>query len=142
MNTHRPRRALRAALLAAVCAGTASAADLTITLDPVADSDGTVMLALYSSASSFRETLHAAQQAPAIAGTMQFTFSNLAPGDYAVMVMHDRNGNGELDTNLLGLPREPWGASLQGKRVFGPPGWEDTRFTVPADGYALSITLR
>jgi uncharacterized protein (DUF2141 family) len=39
----------------------------------------------------------------------EFVFDGLAPGRYAVAAYHDVNGNGELDTSLLGLPAEPYG---------------------------------
>jgi uncharacterized protein (DUF2141 family) len=35
----------------------------------------------------------------------------LAPGRYGVAVYHDLNANGKLDTNVLGIPREPYGYS-------------------------------
>jgi len=57
------------------------------------------------------------------------------------MVYHDVNDNAKLDTNLLGLPTEPWGASLQGKRVFGAPGWKDTRFELSESDFSLTIRL-
>lgn len=38
-------------------------------------------------------------------------FEGLAPGRYAVLVFHDANGNGELDRNFIGIPREPLGFS-------------------------------
>jgi len=69
------------------------------------------------------------------------TFNGLDAGEYAVMVFHDVNGNDKLDTNLLGMPSEPWGASLQGKRVFGAPGWDDTRFSVADTNVSIAIKL-
>ena len=48
------------------------------------------------------------------------TFADLAAGDYAVLVFHDENGNGRLDLNFLGIPREPLGFSNR-YRGKGPP---------------------
>ena len=42
--------------------------------------------------------------------------------------MHDENGNGELDANFVGIPREPWAFSNNARGNFGPPTWEDTKF--------------
>ena len=33
----------------------------------------------------------------------------LAPGEYAFCIYHDTNSNGELDTNLVGIPKESFG---------------------------------
>jgi len=37
-------------------------------------------------------------------------FSGLTPGEYAIAVFHDANGNGKLDT-FLGIPQEGFGFS-------------------------------
>ena len=60
---------------------------------------------------------------------------------YPSPVFHDVNGNGEMDTNLLGLPLEPWGVSNNAKSNFGPPSWEDIRFEIPAAGTQQTIEL-
>ncbi len=36
-----------------------------------------------------------------------FVFKDLQPGAYAVLVTHDENGNGTLDSNMIGMPVEP-----------------------------------
>jgi uncharacterized protein (DUF2141 family) len=63
-------------------------------------------------------------------------------GSYAIGCVHDENGNGKLDTNLLGIPKEGVCASndAQGKR--GPPSWKDARFDFKVDGAALPIHVR
>ena len=66
----------------------------------------------------------------ASAGTMRFQANGLQRGEYAVRVLHDKNGNGELDTNLVGMPREPWAMSNNAKGNFGPPSWTDVKFQV------------
>ena len=43
-------------------------------------------------------------------GNLQTSF-NLEPGDYAVAIYHDENGNGQLDKRLFGIPKEPYGFS-------------------------------
>ena len=119
----------------------AKKSDLTITVKPVAESTGYLMLALYDSAESFRKkTVHAIRQ-PAVTGDMTVTIPDLPHGTYAVMAFQDLNDNGKLDTNLIGIPKEPWGGSLQGKTVFGAPGWSDTRFDVTASQRAVTIEL-
>ena len=133
-----------AALLILPCASalsTAAAADLTVTISSVEKAEGKIMLAIYDSEDNFRKTEKIATSKPATSGDMVFSFSDLTAGAYAVMVFHDRNSNGKLDTNLLGIPKEPWGGSLQGKSVFGAPGWADTQFELTDAGMSISITL-
>lgn len=143
MNTrHITRQITVATLFTATLAGQALATDLTVTVGPVKEASGHVMLAVYDSKETFRDTVLTAQRAPAVEGEMVFTFPDLEAGEYAVMVIHDINGNDKLDTNLLGMPSEPWGGSLQGKRVFAAPDWDDTRFSIADDDVSLAIALR
>ncbi len=66
-------------------------------------------------------------------------FHHVAPGDYAVAVLHDENDNGHLDTGLFGIPTEGYGASNDAHRTFGPPRYQDARFHF--DGRALSLLV-
>ncbi len=42
-------------------------------------------------------------------------FEDIAPGTYALAVIHDENMNGKLDTNWLGVPTEGYGFSNDAK---------------------------
>ena len=53
----------------------------------------------------------------------------LAPGDYAIAVVHDENGNGKLDT-FAGIPREGVGFSRNPVLRFGAPSFASASFTV------------
>ena len=52
---------------------------------------------------------------------------DVAPGAYALTLLHDENGNGRLDT-FMGVPREGFGFSRNPAIRFGPPPFEDVRF--------------
>jgi uncharacterized protein (DUF2141 family) len=76
-------------------------------------------------------------------GKASFMFSHLVPGDYAVIVFHDENGNDQLEHNLLHLPAEPIGFS-NGFRltVFsGLPNFDKLRFAVGALARPVEITV-
>ena len=54
-----------------------------------------------------------------------FDFKDLAEGDYAMALLHDEDENGEMRTNLIGLPREGWAVSNDAPpRMFGAPSFE------------------
>jgi uncharacterized protein (DUF2141 family) len=46
------------------------------------------------------------QRVPAKATSVRCVFADLAAGTYAVAVLHYENGNGTMDTNFLGIPKE------------------------------------
>lgn len=81
------------------------------------------------------------QTVPVTAQTMQCAFPDLPAGTYALAVFHDENGNGKLDTNLLGMPAEGVGTSNNRRPFIGPPTWGGSKFVV-AGNVALNITLR
>ncbi len=54
----------------------------------------------------------------------------LEDGDYAISIFQDLNGNGELDTNFIGIPTEPYGFSNNARGRFGPPNYEDCVFNL------------
>ncbi|MET0372405.1 MAG: DUF2141 domain-containing protein [Sphingobium sp.] len=53
----------------------------------------------------------------------------LAPGSYAIALIHDENGNGRLDT-MLGIPREGVGFSGNPAIRFGAPSFRSARFVI------------
>ncbi len=73
-------------------------------------------------------------------GEVSVEFENLPPGRYAIKLYHDVNGNGELDTNMMGLPIEAYGFSGE-SGTLGPPPFEAAAFDVVA-GEKNSVTVR
>jgi uncharacterized protein (DUF2141 family) len=66
-------------------------------------------------------------------------FQDIAPGIYALVVAHDENMNGKLDTNWLGVPMEGYGFSNNVKVWLGVPSFSATSF--PFDGKNLYLTI-
>ena len=67
-------------------------------------------------------------------------FADLGPGVYAVTVLHDENGNGKMDTDWMGIPKEGYGATRDAKGFMGPPKFKDAAFTYK--GGALTMQVR
>ena len=44
-------------------------------------------------------------------------FLDIAPGTYALAVIHDKNMDGKLATNFLGVPTEGYGFSYDGENL-------------------------
>lgn len=60
-------------------------------------------------------------------------FSDLPQGNYAVTVMHDENGNNELDVNFLGIPKEGYAFSGSGTVLIGPPSFDKAAVRLDAN---------
>ena len=130
MKTSKLVSALAVAAALGNC-GAASADTLTIVVEDIRRANGTVQVQVLASQGQFDGdgvAMEFIQEA--IEGSMTFTADGLAPGEYAVRVMHDVNGNDELDANFVGMPTEPYAFSNNAKGVFGPAKWEDARFVV------------
>lgn len=121
----------------------AHAADLTITVTDIRSVQGSVALSVVDSAAAWSGQAKAVKrQMQPIQGTeIVFRFTDLPPGDYAVSVMHDENGNGKLDSNFMGMPTEGYGFSNNPK-VLRKPTFEEARFQLGAKGDAIAIRLR
>lgn len=74
-------------------------------------------------------------------GVATVAFEGLECRAYALAVVHDENGNGKLDTNFLGIPREGLGASRNARRMFGPPTFDDAKVLLRAARTVLPITV-
>jgi uncharacterized protein (DUF2141 family) len=70
------------------------------------------------------------------------SFGDLAPGSYAVSVIHDANGNGDIDLNMLGIPIEGYGFSNGARGTIGPPSFDAAAVHVgPGEPTRIEITL-
>ena len=134
-----------AAALATMAGTGALAAEFTIDVHGVRSGDGRVYLAVHGPAT--RETfpsgeaLVAGLREPAVPGTMRFVVQDLAPGRYALSAFHDENDNGELDTNLMGIPSEGYGFGNDASAAFGPPSFKAAAVDVDAASNVTALTL-
>jgi len=133
---------LLATLLLLSVALPAVAADLSVELNGVRANTGLLKLAVVDARGWDGQAapLQATATAPDGASA-NFSFKGLAPGRYAVMVTHDENGNGKLDTNLIGMPVEGYGFS-KNPNVMRKPTFEEASFELGQEDLAVTIELR
>jgi uncharacterized protein (DUF2141 family) len=70
-----------------------------------------------------------------------FEFSDIKPGKYSIAVIHDENRNGELDTNLFGIPTEGYGFSSGAEVTMSAPSFSDALFSYDGGHLQMSISL-
>ncbi|MGI9126890.1 MAG: DUF2141 domain-containing protein [Roseomonas sp.] len=76
-------------------------------------------------------------------GAALCVFDNVPTGTYAMAVVHDTNGNGQADTNFLGVPTEGVGVSNNLMPRMSVPTFEANKFSVTAGQTTrLAISLR
>lgn len=124
-------------------AASASAGNLQVNLEGIRTQTGTLHMSVVDGPAGWNQQAKPvqAQSAKASASTAHFDFKDLPAGDYAVMVTHDENDNGKLDTNMMGIPLEGYGFS-NNPQVMRKPTYEEARVHVPAEGSTITINLR
>lgn len=119
-------------------------ASLTVTLDGLRNDKGVVHLCLTRDTADFLDCKEHAgrithEMRTANAGPVEL--GGLAPGKWSLLVLHDENDNGKLDT-MLGIPREGFGFSGNPKIRMGPPKAKKVRFDLPAGESAQRVKVR
>ena len=133
------RPLLFSALLAA-CAG-ASAANIEVRVTGVVAGKGKVAVAVCDKDTFLKDCKYSAK-APAKDGENVITVKDVPAGTWAVLSYQDENDNGELDRNIVGIPKENYGFSRDARGRFGPPSFEDAAFAVSGDTATAAVKLR
>lgn len=125
--------------LAASLAAAAQAQNcVTVEVHNVRPQQGMLMVAAYGEAEDFNKKPLSLQQVRPEGDKVRVAVCGATGPAIAVSLFQDINGNGKLDTNVLGIPSEPWGAS--GKpSAFEAPSWKTTNVAV--DGQPVVVKL-
>jgi uncharacterized protein (DUF2141 family) len=123
--------------------GAAPTTTLEVTLTQLRSTKGLIRLCVTANPKSFPGC---AKDASAItrsvpAGEHVIRIEGLAPGTYALSVIHDENGNGKLDT-FAGIPREGFGFSRNPGLGFGPPRFASAQFALAGGADRQQVRMR
>ena len=109
------------------------------------DASGDIYIAVYDSDDNWLGDDTVMQQkvviAEALDGELVLSELQLPPGEYAFSIFYDVNNNGELDTNWIGIPKEPVAISNNARPKFGPPSYEDAVFTLGSEPVIQQIEI-
>lgn len=135
--------ALLSWIAVAAAAQRESTGALEIQVVGISSKQGEIGCALYRSANGFPMDPSKAVQTwqPASPGRVTCRFDGLAPGTYAVALSHDLNGNRITDTNFIGLPKEAWGVTNNGRPSMRAPRFDEAGVAVAA-GETVTQTVR
>jgi uncharacterized protein (DUF2141 family) len=119
-------------------------ANLTIHIEQVSPQGGMLRLGVYDAAHypDDKSTPLAAADVPANAGTITIRLTGLPPGRYAIESFQDVNGNGQMDTSLLGLPLEPYGFSRDAQPFLSKPGFGAVAFVLAPGENSQTLHLQ
>jgi len=122
--------------------GAVAQASLELTIKGIKDPVGEVYVGLFNRPDHFLEKTVEAKVISLEADWAVVIFKDLPPGVYAVSVFHDRNRNGKLDSNSLGIPKEGFAFGNNAMGLFGPPSFDRAGIAIKDSPVRQVLVLR
>lgn len=116
-----------------------------VTVTNVESSEGEIRAVLFKSKDGFPQDSGKAfksSSVPAKEGKTKLVLDHIPYGEYALSLLHDKNSNGVMDTNIFGYPQEGYGVSNNEIPSFSIPKYEDARFELKEESKRMLIHLR
>ena len=101
---------------------------------------GKIYVKIYSNEKDYKNDI------PCIYFVLESTNQDITPifdipeGEYLIALFQDTNNNGKLDTNFLGIPKEPVGLSNHTGGI--PGGWNKQKFPINNNSNRIKINIR
>jgi len=122
-----------------------SSATLTVIISDVRSDIGVLNIGIYDNKNDWLGSSTVQKRSLTVlehnVGGVVTTSFEVEPGEYAISVHHDDNDNGKMDTNFIGIPKEPTGLSNGAVPKFGPPKYRDAAFRVTNEDLEMPIKL-
>lgn len=118
---------------------------LVVEVDGFANQSGQVCASLFANSQGFpnnRQKVVQRQCTKIASVPTIITFNNLKAGSYAVAAIHDRNGDGTLNRNNLGMPIEGYGFSRNPTTEAAPPKFKDAVVLIAGPSTYIQVHLK
>ena len=135
---------LLTSILLTAIAGTFAQSDLTLTINGIKNTKGTVRIAIFNKADGFPSDSKKAYKTLFVkskVGNISTTIQSLPYGEYGIIVFHDENNNNEFDTDFLGIPKEGSGTTNAVEKGRSKPKFENAVFTFSENNKTVFIKL-
>ena len=137
------RLALVALFALGIAASSARAADLTVVVNGVEDSNGKMVFFLFKDANGWPTgTPTVTATVAAHAGQTAYTYKGLPPGHYAVTGFHDEGGSGKMKYSLIGLPEEGYFFSNDKEPGLASPPFDACTVVLARDPVTINIRMQ
>ncbi len=113
--------------------------ELTIKISGLDSDQGTLKVGIYTSEGSWLSKSKFSQVTEIVNGSAIVIFEEIPSGTYGISTYHDEDDNSVLDTNVFGIPSEPYASSRGAKGRFGPPKWKDAKFEIKTNTHTEEI---
>jgi uncharacterized protein (DUF2141 family) len=109
-----------------------------VSVDNVMNNNGKVIFSLHNQDTFMKTESLQRAESNIENNKVEVTFENVAPGTYAIMVLHDENENYRMDFDTNGMPIESYGMS-NNPLSYGPPQFSDAKFEVDDEDLDFKI---
>jgi uncharacterized protein (DUF2141 family) len=116
--------------------------DLTVVVEGVIDDKGLVRLELCRSDTFLTSGCAISTEVKAQRGVVTVRLPAVAAGEYAIQAYHDRNDDGRVDRNLLGIPVEEVGFSREPPLGLRGPSFSKAAFVHTSSPQTVTVKLR
>ncbi len=114
---------------------------LQVAVSGIERAEGVILVAACGRAEFLSNDCKYGGQARAQLGQVLITIGGVPEGTYAILVLHDLDGNGVLKRTAFGLPAEPIGFGNNAQIKWGPPSFDQSAIVVSGHTVA-AVTLR
>ena len=111
--------------------------NVTVTIENVLSDEGKIIGALHTEGTFMKGPGIVNKEIDAVKGEVTVTFTNVKPGTFAVMLLHDGNNNSRMDFEANGMPKESYATT--GEIVYGPPSFGNSKFEVTDTDLAFRV---
>ncbi|MEO1761327.1 MAG: DUF2141 domain-containing protein [Cyanobacteria bacterium J06629_18] len=119
--------------------------NLSVRVDGLKNKKGQVCLNIFAASKGFPNNSQRAVKSGCIKASKNptiVTFSSLKAGNYAVAVIHDENGDNNLNRNAFSIPTEGFGFSNNPIIRTGPPKFNESAILVAGSNINIKVNLQ
>ncbi len=120
--------------------------NISVNLEDVSSNDGQFIILIFSKDKGFPGNIAKADEVVKFKASDVVLLNKVSvqikvPHQVAISVIHDKDLDGKLDSNFVGIPREPVGVSNNIEGSFGPPPFAKAK-RIFEEGDSVAIKMR
>jgi uncharacterized protein (DUF2141 family) len=114
--------------------------NITLHISNIQANAGDVRIAVHNRANFLKDYYVTTRVLAATTNEMTVGFQ-LADGEYSFAIIQDFNRNGKMDSNMFGVPQEPYGFSNQVRPKFRAPTFDESKILISNNAKSIKIRL-
>jgi len=104
---------------------------------------GSIFIGLFNSKENFpkKDAVYKGMILEINSKVIKYQFADIPNGAYAVSIFQDKNNNGKLDKNFIGIPSEKYGFSNNARGSFSSPSFDEAKFEF-VDNISINVEIK